>query len=53
MIPLGTPKGSQKWKKHEKRPFQNQIEKTDEKNTANEKEIVEGYPNVTPNVTRG
>ena len=40
MTTLGTPKGSHKLKKREKRPFQNQTKKTHEKNARNEKEIV-------------
>ena len=43
MTDLGTPKGSQKWKKREKRPFQNQTEKNAWKKTPQmKKKIAEG-----------
>ena len=48
MTTLGTPKGAQKSKKREKRPFQNQTKKTHEKNTPNEKETTQRYRKVTP-----
>ena len=51
MTPLGTPKGSQKLKKLEKRLFQNQIKKTHEKTPHMKKKspnVTRRLPKVTP-----